>query len=245
MPVLRINNTTLDYSVRRSRRARYQRINISTDKIEVVVPYYVPPKVAQKFIHDKKHWVYSTWRRLQNHKRECIYPSVTSYEPDSTIKYLGKKLKLLVCTDQEVIKPTVEYKRGLRITLPEGMSEKRQAKAIRDCLRNWIKEDMARKVADISRFYAHRLKLKPKTIRIKQQKTMWGSCSSDGDININLCLAFAPYEVFEYVVVHELCHLKHADHSHNFWGLVGRLMPDYEHKKNWLNNKAINSDSKL
>lgn len=71
-------------------------------------------------------------------------------------------------------------------------------------------------------------------ITIRDQKTRWGSCSSTGTLSFNYRLMFAPPRVLDYVVVHELCHLTHMNHSRDFWDLVASVMPDYKQYKVWL-----------
>ncbi|MDE5589484.1 MAG: M48 family metallopeptidase [Acetatifactor sp.] len=72
------------------------------------------------------------------------------------------------------------------------------------------------------------------SVTIRDQKTRWGSCSSRGTLSFNYRLIFAPPTVLDYVVVHELCHLTHMNHSKEFWNMVGSVMPDYKTHKKWL-----------
>lgn len=72
------------------------------------------------------------------------------------------------------------------------------------------------------------------SVTIRDQKTRWGSCSSRGTLSFNYRLIFAPPQVLDYVVVHELCHLTHMNHSKEFWNMVGSVMPDYKTHRKWL-----------
>lgn len=77
-----------------------------------------------------------------------------------------------------------------------------------------------------------------KSIRIKDQKTRWGSCSSLNNLNFNWRLIMAPGEVLDYVVVHELCHLTHMNHSRDFWNMVEEIMPEYRLYRKWLKDNG-------
>lgn len=72
------------------------------------------------------------------------------------------------------------------------------------------------------------------SITIRDQKTRWGSCSGRGTLSFNWRLILAPPEILDYVVVHELCHLTHMNHSKEFWGLVSKVLPDYKVRRKWL-----------
>ena len=76
-------------------------------------------------------------------------------------------------------------------------------------------------------------------VTIRHQKSRWGSCSSKGTLNFNCLLMLAPEEVRDYIVVHELCHLLHMDHSPKFWAEVARVMPHYKEPYNWLKQNEV------
>jgi predicted metal-dependent hydrolase len=95
---------------------------------------------------------------------------------------------------------------------------------------SWLRDEA---LAAVQR-HADRSSLHPRLIRIKRMRTRWGSCGARNDINLNWLLTFVPPEVLEYVVVHELCHIRHRDHSPRFWNLVADHLPGYARERHWL-----------
>ncbi len=82
--------------------------------------------------------------------------------------------------------------------------------------------------------WAHLLGVTYGKITVRRQRTRWGSCSAKGNLNFNALLMLVPPAVREYVILHELCHRKHLNHSARFWAEVARIMPDYKAKEQWL-----------
>lgn len=104
----------------------------------------------------------------------------------------------------------------------------------RECLEKWYRKEALLVIREKAKEFAKLLAVDFKDIRIKDQKSRWGSCSSKGNLNFNWRIIMAPEPVCDYVVIHELCHLVFMDHSVNFWNLVESICPDYRQYKKWL-----------
>lgn len=106
-------------------------------------------------------------------------------------------------------------------------------KIIRDALVQWYRYQAKKIIHDRVCFYQPYINEEIGTIRIKEQKTRWGSCSSKHNLNFNWKCVMAPIEMLDYIVVHELCHLKQMNHSKAFWEEVEKILPDYREKDLW------------
>ena len=93
-------------------------------------------------------------------------------------------------------------------------------------------------LTDKTEYYGRLIGVTYNRIRIADQKTRWGSCSSRGTISYNWHLILLPENILDYVVVHELCHLLEMNHSPRFWSQVEKILPDYRERRNWLKKKG-------
>lgn len=100
--------------------------------------------------------------------------------------------------------------------------------------RNLSREAAREAIGQKLRYYASRMGVTYGRVSIRDQKTRWGSCSAEGNLNFNWRLIMAPPGVMDYVVVHELAHRKEMNHSRNFWKVIEEAMPDYWKYKAWL-----------
>ena len=98
----------------------------------------------------------------------------------------------------------------------------------------WAKDTLPERVA----FWAARAGVTYGRITVRRQRTRWGSCSAGGDLSFNCLLAMMPEAVLDYIIVHELCHRRHMNHSSDFWAEVARLLPDYQSSRIWLKNEG-------
>ena len=98
----------------------------------------------------------------------------------------------------------------------------------------WYKEESRRTLAERADHYARRLQLFPKGIKITGAQSRWGSCSRDNRLCFSWRIVMAPLKVLDYVLIHELVHIKEKNHSAKFWNYLGSIMPDYKKHRRWL-----------
>ena len=103
-----------------------------------------------------------------------------------------------------------------------------------NALKIWYKDKFKELAIPRLNYFVDKYGLTVNQVRLKRQKTLWGSCSSRNNINLNFLLIMAPLKVIDYVIIHELVHTIHKNHSANFWSAVEDIMPNYKDPKNWL-----------
>ncbi len=154
---------------------------------------------------------------------------------DRDVMYRGRYYRLQVKNDIRRRRPRVDLEGDIvTVYMPE-----KYLISVDDVLENWYIQQ-AKMMFPIRVMHYQRLTGGVvRKIRIKDQKTRWGSCSSLNNLNFSWRLIMAPPEVLDYVVVHELCHLTHMNHSKDFWGMVARIMPGYQESKRWLKENGM------
>jgi len=140
--------------------------------------------------------------------------------------FLGQPLRLTVVPGA---KGAVSHHRNeIRVPLPGDT-------ALWPLLKAWYREQALARLQERVRHYGGRLGLSPGPVELKSWKRRWGECHPDGTLKFNWRLIMLPPEVIDYVVVHELAHLKVTGHNPRFWGQVAALLPDYAARRRWLN----------
>lgn len=152
--------------------------------------------------------------------------------------YMGRNYSLQIVVDESVKIPEAKLTKGKFVVSVENKDFDR----IRLALENWYKDKAKEKIAERVAYYQSHFDQKPKRIVIKDQQKRWGSCTKDQQLLFNWKCIMAPSPVLDYIVVHEMCHIVHMNHSTEFWTLLKRILPDYESRKEWLRNNGIKYD---
>jgi len=226
-----------DIQVRRSQRAKRMRLIVTPEKIEVVAPLRTPEREIRQFVQLKQAWILSAHKKVQHHIANKVSFAPDSYQTGALIPYQGKQYRLEVrmsqCTEIKI-----DFLEKFIVCIPEGFlqqfSEKEQSELIKQEIIVWMMNSAAKQAAVYRQKFSSLYKLYSRSMTIKTQKSRWGSCGIHNDIYLNWLLILAPVEVFEYVVVHEICHIEQRNHSADFWELVARYCPDYKQYRLWL-----------
>lgn len=227
-------NPQINYQIRRSQRAQKTRIIVTCDKIEVVAPIKVPLQRIKAFVESQRDWIGQAQATAQNQQRSLVSLVPSAYIQNARIPYQGRHLILNISPG------TAKYWRvkllpndQLQVFLPQNTREY-SSDLIKSVLQNWMKQQARQLAAQLIAKHSPKYRLVSRSLRIKTQKTRWGSCGPNNDINLNWLLLLAPPAIMEYVVVHELCHIKHKNHSQEFWQLVAAHLPNYAEQRSWL-----------
>lgn len=231
MPVLTVGETAINYTLRRSRSAKSARLTVTPSAVEVVVPETATDEQIAAVLQRRREWLFSETRRQTEKVRAA--PAVVRFVTGAKIPFRGRLMRLQVAPiDGTLVE--VAYRNGFIVGLPRSAHPASADGLIETALRLWLKKRLRQDIAEFIARHGPPNGLKPKGVRIKDQKHLWGSCGADRIVNLNWQLVFAPKPVLEYAVVHELCHLKERTHGPEFWHVVGTILPDWESRKGWL-----------
>jgi len=222
--VLRENNVNIEYTIRRRPKRKTASIVIRSDnRIEVLAPNHMPAELIAGFVQGKSAWIH---RKLHFNReiRAAFVPK--KYTPGEQFHLLGKPYILHIHQGKCSIQHS-ECDLLVSHPSPDPDTTRRQ-------ISHWYQQQAEVYFNDRSRFFASMIGKKPASVGIKSYKSRWGSCHHDGRIYFNWRLIMAPDWVVDYVVVHELCHLHHPNHSREFRALVQSIFPACRKATTWL-----------
>jgi predicted metal-dependent hydrolase len=215
-----------DVEVVRSERATKPRIDMNIHGMKVVIPQGMKLD-PETLIERKRNWI---------EKKQKKFDELRSRIPERTFEdgeewpYKGENhlLKLNDFNESRVENQTLKLSRA-----------DVEKNGVKDALEDLYREEAREFIESTVREYTEKLGVQYDTLRIKNQKTLWGSCSSKNNLNFNWRMIMAPPDKAEYVIIHELCHLRQPNHSSKFWNLVARYCDRPKQKARWLKEHAV------
>ena len=217
----------MPYLLKISARARRVRLVVRPEgSLEVVIPRGVGRAAYEAVLRDKARWIVTTLERVAREQVGPPPPLATGQR----LVLAERTLTLSLRVDASQSRPRAALRgETLLLTLPQD-----DAAYARKVLEAWYRHQahaiFADRLALANNAYGYRYG----RVSVKSQKSRWGSCSRLGNLNFNWRLLLAPLAVLDYVVIHELCHLKEMNHGARFWQLVARACPDYAAQRRWL-----------
>ncbi len=228
MPTLEFDGKSIEYRIRVSARARRVSIVVGTGGTELVVPKGADPYRARAWLKGRAGWIFQKQNEL--YKRAGMAEDVIRVCSGSQLLYRGSPVTLQLAPDQRGT-PTLN-----EAVLIVPLSSTRRTPA--RLLEAWLRARARETIEDSVARYAACLGRWPRSVRLRAQRTRWGSCGIRDDLNLNWRLVMAPAPALDYVALHELCHLFERNHGAAFWSRVARHMPEYALHRNWLRSQG-------
>ena len=230
MPTFQIGRKEIPYELRRSATASERRITITPGHVEVMALTSDNDGDIAGFLERKRQWVFNTVREME--RITASRHSVPRFMTGSKIPYRGRNMPLTV-RRSDAERMEIAYRNGFIVDLP-AWAEGDTDNLVASELKLWFKQRARLDVKEIADSYGKRFGLAPRSIRTADFSSGWGSCGPEGNILINWHLIFAPRKVLEYVVAHELAHLRHRSHGPAFLGFVRSILPQCDDAEAWL-----------
>lgn len=213
---------TITYSARKSIEIRIEPSGI----LKIKAPKGTKQEYINRILEKKGSWIENKVQLIIDRGKV----TKRHFSTGEKIFYLGDEIDLTVHR-HDINQVKINKLNGeLVMTIPAKM----HTEEIKVYLEQFYKQTLKSIIIERIPHFSNQLHHTPNKITIRNQKTRWGSCSSSGNLNFNYRLLMAPGEVIDYIIVHELCHLEHMNHSKAFWNLVEKMMPDYRLKEKWL-----------
>lgn len=221
------NSQKFEFQLIRSKRKTMQISIHSPDKIRVFSPEKLSNKKILEWVSSKGPWIE---KQLKDYYDNYSVAENKNYVDGEKFLYLGRSYQITIILDSTLSTSNVKFSRGrIVITTPT-----KDPAVLRNAMEIWYRQKALEKISEKVFFYSKALEVKPSSITIKEQKSRWGSCSQKGDLFFNWRIIMAPSNVVDYIVVHELCHLIHFNHSPQFWDELSCIIPKYKEYRKWL-----------
>ena len=207
-------------------RSARKTLSVSVDalgKVTVRAPKSCSDERIHAFLQSKENWILRHKAQGERARARLPHGALDGY----SLMLLGQSYTL-VLTDEKTI--TFDEP-NRRIYLPKRNAQTR--------LIQWLKDNALRIFTGITERRAREMNVVYKTVKVNSARSKWGCCTYDNELRYSFRLLYAPKEVIEYVVTHELAHVRHKNHSSAFWREVANYLPDYKSRRGWLKENRI------
>lgn len=219
-----------DFKIVRKSKRRNLSIKLKVDSFQILTNQTLPQKQIFEFLLSKKNWLEQNFQILELEKKKTINPE---FQEGSLFPYFGE-MKYLTFTKTKLKKIKFAVEDGFLVCQrPVGRLDIKSSE-FKKVLIQYYKDQAQSYLISRCLHLASELNFQPAQVKIQTAKTRWGSCNSKKNINLNWKLIAFPKVLIDYVIIHELCHLRHMNHSALFWSLVESLCPYYKESEQEL-----------
>lgn len=218
------------YTIKRSKRKTISILVERDGSVTIRAPKEMAELELEKAVKTKEYLIYkhlAEWEQLNASKIEREYVNGQSF------MYLGRNYRLRIVEDQDV---------PLKLRNGFFLLKKEERKNAEKHFINFYKEKGLPRIELIVKSYKGKMGVDPNQTKVMELQNRWGSCSSKKNLNFHWKCLMAPVRTLEYIVVHEMAHLVHMNHSPEFWNEIDKVFPDYQEEVLWLKRHGASMD---
>lgn len=223
----------VSYRFERSRR-RSIGFTIGAEGLVVRAPAWVGLREVDAAVQEKAVWIVAKLQQFQKRQSEHVQQAI-DWSHGAEIPYLGHTVRLCVVERGQSLPASAGDLQELRLSLPPDAGKQQ----VREAAEVWLKKRARALFEERLSHFAPQLGVQWQKLSLSSARTRWGSAGSDGHIRLNWRLIHLPMAQIDYVVVHELAHLREMNHGPKFWDTVGGVMPDYQARRKQLRQAAL------
>lgn len=214
----------LPYQVIRSRRSTADIIIERDGSVLVRAPEWADDEQIQNVVESKHYWIFQALAEWKDLNATRV---LREYKNGEGFPYLGRAYRLGIVGDQD---EDLVLKSG-RFLLRQELAASGDIEAARTAFHSFYTSKGETRIIERVRYYAPKVGVEAGAVEVKDLGYRWASCSKSGDLAFHWKCMMAPMSIIDYIVVHELCHLHHRDHTTEFWNEVDKILPDYRQRK--------------
>lgn len=211
------DGSELEYFIDRSSRKNIY-ISVRDGRVILKLPMTGCEERGERFLREKSAWILQSLAKNPSTAKPPV-----SFSEGESFTLAGEEYTV-ACVNTERYEPPRFENGSLTVSVPHDYDSAYVSSEVRKALEQKTLEIIRAAFARLTLLTG----LYPKKVTVKRMTASWGRCSSNGSISINSAVVFYPIECIDYVIIHELCHLRHMDHSAGFWELVSRFCPDWK-----------------
>lgn len=237
MEKIKFGSARLEYCIRRGKRKNTVAIHVtSPTQVIVLAPSTLGEDKIKEIVKKKARWILEKQKHLK--KLELLFPK-KEFTSGEQVLFLGRRYRLKIIRSAEGERSGLHVSgRKILVTIDHRLTEEEKKESIKEALVEWYFSEAERIIGERVDRYGSFFEVVPELIKIKDQQKRWGSCSQNGILRFNWRIVMAPISIIDYVVVHELCHLKVKNHTQKFWKLVSLAIADYKKRREWLKTNS-------